>query len=88
MNLTIKQIDSYHKSGCNIYPATDETLYIIEYWEATKSLPNAGNFGSMAYFDGLDAAKKLANSRFGKNWFIKLGLPDLVFTIKVNPPHI
>ena len=83
MNLTIEQINSYHNSGCNIYPAPDETLYIINYWEASRSLPGAGNFGSMACLDGLDAAKKLASSKFGQgNWFIKLGLPDLVFTVK------
>ena len=81
MNLNIEQIESYHNSGCNIYPALDETLYIINYWEASRSLPAAGNFGSMACFDGLEAAKELANSTFGQNWFIKLELPDLVFTV-------
>ena len=88
MNLTIEQIDSYHNSDCNIYPAPDETLYIINYWEASRSLPGAGNFGSMACLDGLDAAKKLANQTFGQgNWLKKLGLPDLVFTVKkLNPP--
>ena len=83
MNLNIEQIESYPKSGCNIYPAPDETLYIINYWEASRSLPNAGKFGSMACFNGLDAAEKLANQTFGQgNWFIKLRLPDLVFTVK------
>ena len=89
MNLNIEQIESYQKSGCNIYPAPDETLYIINYWEASRSLPNAGKFGSMACFNGLDAAEELANQTFGQgNWLKKLGLPDLVFTVKkLNPPH-
>jgi len=83
MNLTIEQIDSYHNSGCNIYPAPDETLYVIKYWKASKSLPNANKFSSMSCFDGLETAKELANSTFGKNnWSIKLGLPDLVFTVR------
>lgn len=80
--MKVEKINSYHNSGCDIYPLPNETLYVIKYWEYSKNLPNSGKFGSMSCFDGLEFAKELADKIFGKGkWNLKLDLPDLVFTV-------